>query len=112
MNDAPLNNSPMNDDPLKGYSVIATGRTEPPSPRRKAKRFRLNVELTPEQHRRLSSLEGHAGLSKAEVIRDALRLYCYAAELTLSGGAFRAVDKNGRAKDVIVLELLPAEDSQ
>ena len=38
-------------------------------------------------------------------VRNAFRLYAYMAERALSDDSFRAVEKNGRAAEVVLVEL-------
>jgi predicted DNA-binding protein len=69
------------------------------------KRIRLTLDLTPRQFSKLKGLEEETGATKAEIVRNALRLYTYVAERALAGDSFRAVDKHGRAAEVVLVEL-------
>jgi hypothetical protein len=69
------------------------------------KRIRLSLDLTPKQYLKLKQLEDETGATKAEIIRNALRLYTYIAERALVGDSFRAVDKNGGSSEVVLVEL-------
>jgi hypothetical protein len=71
----------------------------------KEKRIRLSLDLTPKQYAKLRALEDDTGATKAEIVRNALRLYTYVAERALAGDSFRAVDKNGRPSEVVFMEL-------
>ena len=73
--------------------------------RTKEKRIRLSLDLTPKQYARLSALENEVGSSKAEIVRNALRLYEYMAERSFAGETFRSFDKDGRATNVVFVEL-------
>ena len=69
------------------------------------KRIRLTLDLTPKQFSKLKDLEEETGATKAEIVRNALRLYAYIAERALAGDSFRAVDKRGKAAEVVLVEL-------
>jgi hypothetical protein len=69
------------------------------------KRIRLTLDLTPKQFSKLKNLEDETGASKAEIVRNALRLYTYVAERALAGDSFRSVDKHGRAAELVLVEL-------
>lgn len=69
------------------------------------KRIRLTLDLTPKQFAKLKDLEDETGATKMEIVRNALRLYAYVAERALEGDSFRAVDKNGKAAEVVLVEL-------
>jgi len=69
------------------------------------KRIRLTLDLTPKQFSKLKDLEDETGATKMEIVRNALRLYAYIAERALAGDSFRAVDKTGRAAEVVLVEL-------
>lgn len=69
------------------------------------KRIRLTLDLTPKQFSKLQGLEEETGATKAEIVRNALRLYTYVAERALAGDSFRAVDKHGRTAEVVLVEL-------
>lgn len=73
--------------------------------RTKEKRIRLSLDLTQKQYGRLTALENEFGSTKAEIVRNALRLYDYVAERSLAGETFRSIDKDGRATDVVFVEL-------
>lgn len=69
------------------------------------KRIRLSLDLTPKQYAKLKDLEEETGATKAELIRNALRLYTYIAERAIAGDSFRAVDKTGKSAEVVLVEL-------
>ena len=69
------------------------------------KRIRLTLDLTPKQFAKLQGLEEETGATKAEIVRNALRLYTYIAERAFAGDSFRAVDKQGKSADVVLVEL-------
>ena len=69
------------------------------------KRIRLTLDLTPKQFEKLKDLEDETGTTKAEIVRNALRLYTYVAERKLAGDSLRSIDKKGRATDVLLVEL-------
>jgi hypothetical protein len=70
-----------------------------------AKRSRLTLDLTPKQLAKLTELEGETGESKAEIVRNSLRLYTYIAERAFSGSKFFETDKHGNSKEIVVVEL-------
>jgi hypothetical protein len=69
------------------------------------KRIRLTLDLTPKQFDKLKDLEDETGASKMEIVRNAIRLYAFVAERALAGDSFRAVDKNGKSAEVVLVEL-------
>ena len=69
------------------------------------KRIRLSLELTPKQSDELKKIESETGESKAEIVRNALRLYAYVARRAFAGDKFQVIDKNKRATDVVFIEL-------
>jgi hypothetical protein len=69
------------------------------------KRIRLTLDLTPKQFAKLQGLEEETGATKMEIVRNALRLYSYIADRALAGDSFRAVDKDGNAAEVVLVEL-------
>ena len=71
----------------------------------KEKRIRLSLDLTPKQHARLTALEGDFGTTKVEIIRNALRLYDLVAERAVAGDKFQTIDKDGKATDLLLVEL-------
>ena len=71
----------------------------------KDKRIRLSLDLTYKQYDRLTALESEFGSSKAEIVRNALKLYEYVALRSLAGETFRSFDKDGQATNVVFVEL-------
>jgi hypothetical protein len=69
------------------------------------KRIRLTLDLTPKQFAKLKYIENETGESKAEIVRNALRLYTYVAERAFAGSSFHETDKRGRSKDIVFVEL-------
>jgi len=69
------------------------------------KRIRLTLDLTRKQFLKLKELEEETGATKAEIVRNALRLYSYIAERALAGDSFRAVNKYGKEAEVVLVEL-------
>jgi len=69
------------------------------------KRIRLTLDLTPKQFAKLSALEGETGESKAEIVRNSLRLYAYVAEKAFSGSTFFETTKEGKSKEIVFVEL-------
>lgn len=70
------------------------------------KKVRLTVDLSPQFHERLEALESLVGAdSKADLIRDALRLYEFVCRRVIQEGAkFRAVSKSGEVETLVLLE--------
>jgi hypothetical protein len=69
------------------------------------KRIRLSLDLTQHQHARIEALESDFGTSKVEIVRNALRLYDYVARRVESGDRIQSLDKDGRATDLLLIEL-------
>ncbi len=69
------------------------------------KRIRLTLDLTRKQFDKLKVIEDETGESKAEIVRNALRLYTYVAERAFAGSSFREIDKKGRPKEIVFVEL-------
>jgi len=69
------------------------------------KRIRLTLDLTPKQFDKLREIEEQTGQSKAEIVRNALRLYTYAAERAFDGDTFQVVGRNKVTKDIVFVEL-------
>jgi predicted DNA-binding protein len=71
------------------------------------KRFsRVTVDLSENAHQRLEFLEEAVGASKADLFREALRLYEWAIQTYIDGGDFYAV-KDGRTERVVLLGSAP-----
>lgn len=64
---------------------------------------RVTVDLTEQGHNRLERLEGLVAKSKADILRDALRLYEWAVQNYAEGGHFYTVDKNGNSERMFLL---------
>lgn len=69
------------------------------------RRIRLSLDLTLKQYARLRSLEDETGTTKAEIVRNSLRLYSFIAEKAFAGYSFRMIDKAGQAQDLVFVEL-------
>jgi hypothetical protein len=80
----------------------------------RTKPIRISVDLPPRAFQRLERLERVvSAASKAEVMREALRIYEYLVELALDGADFQVVEKGANrhdAKTVILFTNLE-EDS-
>jgi hypothetical protein len=69
-------------------------------------RLRLTIDLAEHQSRRLAEIEEQTGLSKAAIIREALMLYDYAAELAGNAQELCAVDtEDGTRTKLVILSL-------
>lgn len=70
----------------------------------KEKKKRITIDLSDEFHDRLESLEKFVGAAtKANLIRDALRVYEYLAHRVASGEKLQVVDKEGKTQDLVIL---------
>jgi len=69
----------------------------------KTKPIRISVDLPQRSFDRLGKLEHVVGASsKAEVVREALKLYEYLVGLAVRGCAFQMVDKSGDTKTLVL----------
>lgn len=83
----------------------AKGQAQEEAAEPSQRRIRLSLDLTLKQHARLRSIENETGTTKAEIVRNSLRLYSFVAEKALAGYSFRMVDKDGQAQDLVFVEL-------
>jgi hypothetical protein len=71
---------------------------------------RVTVDLNENLYTRLGALEINTGAnSKADVIRDALRVYEYLVNLAMQGAKF-SVTKDGTAETVVLLGVSSTEN--
>lgn len=75
------------------------------------KRVRITVDLQPRFHERLTRLEETVEAnSKADLIRDALRIYELLAEEIQAGNRICSIDNNGHSKEIMFAAPMPASD--
>ena len=73
-----------------------------------SEKTRITLDLSPEFYDRLEKLEARVGAeSKAQVLREALRLYEYIAYRYLEGGEFFTRSKEGDEKAIVILGVSP-----
>ena len=71
-------------------------------------RFRLTVDLKPGFYERLTELEERVEAnSKADLIRDALRIYELLARELEAGRKICSVDDEGRSKELLFVAPMP-----
>src|SRR5262245_30073846 len=71
-------------------------------------KVRITVDLSPEFYARLESLTAFIGAeSKAQVVREALRLYEYVVHRYLAGDEFLSRTKDGVEKTIVLLGSTP-----
>ncbi|MCX6593542.1 MAG: hypothetical protein NTZ56_18665 [Acidobacteria bacterium] len=92
--------------------MLNTARTKARAPRKSVTRLeypairtRLTLDLNQNQSNRLAELEVQTGCTKAALVREALALYDYVAELARAGKEFHAVDPKGTSEKVVLLSL-------
>jgi len=69
----------------------------------KVKPVRISVDLPPRSFDRLEQLEKTVGASsKADVVREALKLYEYLVGLAVRGSDFQVVNKTGETKTLVL----------
>lgn len=66
-----------------------------------ANKVRVSLDLSVPFFQRLVELEQVTHESKSGVIRQALQLYEYIVQKTMEGYSFKAVDQNGKEKDLV-----------
>jgi predicted DNA-binding protein len=72
-------------------------------------KVRITLDLSPEFYNRLERLESRVGAeSKAQVVREALRLYEYIASRYIEGDEFLTRAKDGTEKTIVLLGSAPA----
>jgi hypothetical protein len=70
------------------------------------RKTRISLDLSPTAFERLSSLETLTDAdSKADLIRDALRLYEYLVKQSLKGSRIQCVSTNGTVTEVFATSL-------
>jgi predicted DNA-binding protein len=71
-------------------------------------KVRITLDLSPEFYTRLEDLTASVGAeSKAQVIREALRLYEYVVHHYIAGDEFLARTKDGVEKTIVLLGSAP-----
>lgn len=71
-------------------------------------RVRITVDLQPRFHDRLTQLEETVEAnSKADLIRDALRIYELLAREVLAGRRICSVDQEGQSKEIMFTAPMP-----
>lgn len=74
-------------------------------------RVRLTVDIQPRFHERLSQLEQAVEAnSKAELIRDALRIYELLAREIQSGRRICSINEQGQTKEIMFVAPMPDAD--
>jgi hypothetical protein len=69
-----------------------------------SEKIRITLDLTRTFYDRLEKLESLVGAeSKSVVVRQALQLYEYVAQMRAQGCSFRVVDGDGREESVVFL---------
>lgn len=71
---------------------------------------RITLDLTPQFYERLVQLQDLVEAeSKANVIREALRLYEYLASRAMRGASFRVVNQDGAEETVALFGTIPLD---
>ena len=77
----------------------------------KAKKVRLTVDLQPRFYQRLNQLEELVEAnSKADMIRDSLRIYDVIARKVLAGNRICAVDDDGNQQELVFIAPMPTPE--
>jgi predicted DNA-binding protein len=72
-------------------------------------KIRVTLDLSPEFYSHLEMLEERTGAeSKAQLIREALRLYSYVVDRSLDGAQFLTRKKTGEEESIVFLGAIPA----
>ncbi len=83
------------------------------SDQRKGKKVRLTVDLQPRFYNRLAQLEELVEAnSKADMIRDSLRIYDAIARKVLEGNRICAVDNDGNLQEFVFVAPMPDPAAQ
>lgn len=82
---------------------------ETPGGKNPSGKVRITLDLSPEFYSRLEKLESRVGAeSKAQVVREALRLYEYVVHRYVEGDEFLTRAKDGTEKTIVLLGSSPA----
>lgn len=72
-------------------------------------KIRVTLDLSPEFYGHLEALEERTGAeSKAQLLREALRLYSYVVDRSLEGVQFLSRKKTGEEENIVFLGAIPA----
>jgi hypothetical protein len=96
-----------------GSSADGAPEAEITMSKEKAKPIRISVDLPPRSFERLEKIEELVGASsKADVVREALKVYEYLVGLAVRGVEFQMIEKGGDKNDAKTLVLFTDLDQE